>query len=166
MSPFNSPTSSELCDTILHVTSTMLDAPVQQMTLHGATTSAGQWTGCVTISGPFSGGVMVTCPRYFAESMARTFLDEPADKPVSPELAREALAEMTNVVGGNLKALFSPAGSACRLSLPTVSSERGNTQGGKVIFEEWFDCLGVPVCVTVYASRAANESTVLQECTS
>ncbi len=74
-------------------------------------------TGCVHISGDWDGSVFVQCAadhaRLAAEAM---FAADPGT--LSPDEVSDALGELTNMVGGNIKSLL-PAPS--KLSVPSVA---------------------------------------------
>lgn len=72
------------------------------------------WVG---VTGPWSGTVVLTCGRTTAEELSRTLLRSPADEPVDRDDVADAMGELANVVGGNIKALL-PAPSV--LGLPAV----------------------------------------------
>jgi chemotaxis protein CheX len=73
-------------------------------------------TGCVHIDGAWNGAALVECELPLARRLtAALFAREPAD--LALDEVRDALGEITNMVGGNLKALLP---SPSRLSLPTV----------------------------------------------
>jgi hypothetical protein len=77
------------------------------------------WTGCVRVEGPFCGAVTVTASARLARRLGKIMFEE--EEP-SVEDARDAFAEFTNVIGGNLKALLSMlVGETCRLCLPVVA---------------------------------------------
>jgi chemotaxis protein CheY-P-specific phosphatase CheC len=80
-----------------------------------------RWTGCVMLEGRFRGVVTVSASRELALRIGgRMFAAEPAD--LSDDQARDAFAEFTNVIGGNLKALISTqVGQTCSLCLPFVA---------------------------------------------
>jgi chemotaxis protein CheX len=71
----------------------------------------------VVVSGPWTGAVVLSCARATAEELSRTLLGEPETQPVASEDVADALGELANVVGGNVKALL-PAPSV--LGLPEV----------------------------------------------
>lgn len=71
----------------------------------------------VEVTGPWSGAVVLTCGRTTAEELSRTLLRGPVGGAVAPEDVTDALGELANVVGGNIKALL-PAPSI--LGLPGV----------------------------------------------
>ena len=70
----------------------------------------------VEVSGPWTGAVVLTCGRATAADLAGILLGAPADELASEDIA-DALGELANVVGGNVKALL-PAPSV--LGLPEV----------------------------------------------
>jgi len=73
-------------------------------------------TGCVHIDGAWNGSALVECELPLARRMTAVLFGRPEDE-VSVDDVRDALGEITNMIGGNVKALL-PAPS--RLSLPTV----------------------------------------------
>ncbi len=73
----------------------------------------------VTVAGPWTGTVVLTCSRTTAEDLARCLLAEHAPPVVDAEDIADALGELANVVGGNVKAVL-PGPSA--LGLPAVGS--------------------------------------------
>ncbi len=106
----------------------------------------------VHISGAWDGSVLVQLPRPLALQLAGTmFASDPAA--VTPEELRDAMGEIANMIGGNLKAVL-PAPS--RLSLPSHAMEG---LGGEVVHvngaSERVDlaCEGAFVVVTVSRPR-------------
>jgi CheY-specific phosphatase CheX len=98
------------------------------------------WTGCIAIDGAFKGTVTLTCPKQFAFDLARKMLDM-SEEETTEEAARDALAELTNVVGGNVKSLISSLiGDTCRLTLPIVALGDLHVAGGRLREEVWFRC--------------------------
>jgi chemotaxis protein CheX len=73
-------------------------------------------SGCVSIDGAWNGAVIVECELSLARRITEALL-APPDGHVSAEDVSDALGEITNIVGGNIKALLPPPS---RLSLPTV----------------------------------------------
>jgi chemotaxis protein CheX len=79
--------------------------------------NTGEWmTGTVRISGEWHGTVSVSAPAALVRQSAARMLDM-AEDAVGPDDMRDALGEIANVLGGNLKSLM-PAPT--RLSLPEV----------------------------------------------
>ena len=73
-------------------------------------------TGIVQISGGFAGAVHLICGRSVVKRAAAQMFSVPEDE-LSDDDLRDALGELTNMVGGNVKTLL--PGSEF-LSLPTV----------------------------------------------
>ena len=74
-------------------------------------------TGCVHVSGEWTGSVFLQCDLAVAEAAAEAmFAADPGS--LSPEEVSDALGELTNMVGGNVKSLL-PAPS--KLSVPSIA---------------------------------------------
>ena len=79
------------------------------------------WTACVGIGGGWCGIVTVACPMELARRGAARILG------VTPALvddsaAQDLLAELANILGGNLKGIMASAlGQPCHLALPVVA---------------------------------------------
>jgi chemotaxis protein CheX len=73
----------------------------------------------VDIAGPWNGTVVLTCGRSTAEELSRCLLAEHAPPVLDDEDIEDALGELANVVGGNVKAVL-PGPSV--LGLPEVGS--------------------------------------------
>jgi chemotaxis protein CheX len=71
----------------------------------------------VDVVGPWKGVVVLTCGRSTAEQLSRQMLKEHAPPVIDDEDIEDALGELANVVGGNVKAVL-PGPSA--LGLPEV----------------------------------------------
>lgn len=78
----------------------------------------------VEINGAWAGAVHVTCTASAAESIARIMLMLGGEEEASREDVEDALGEVVNVIGGNVKALVEPP---TKLSLPSV--QRGPAPG-------------------------------------
>ena len=73
----------------------------------------------VHVAGPWNGIVVLTCGRSTAEQLSRELLKKHAPPVIEDEDIEDALGELANVVGGNVKAVL-PGPSA--LGLPEVGS--------------------------------------------
>lgn len=104
-------------------------------------------TGFVRITGAWGGAVVLHCPTPLARRIAATIFDVEPDK-VSAVQVVDALGELVNMTGGNIKGLL-PQPS--KLSLPTVvtSAARHHVPDGKTISQLTFACGGDPFQVTV-----------------
>jgi chemotaxis protein CheX len=107
---------------------------------------ARQLTGAVRISGAWEGAVTVDCPYALAHRTAAAMLGaEPADE---ADVA-DALGEVANMAGGNIKALL-PGPS--ELSLPVVTERAGPAAPASgVLTRLGFACQGLPLTITVTA---------------
>src|SRR5207253_367907 len=63
------------------------------------------------------GAVWLRCPEALARDVAGFLFGRPPDEVEKDDL-RDALGELANIIGGNLKALMS---GVCRLGLPTTA---------------------------------------------
>lgn len=73
---------------------------------------------CVQITGGWQGAIVLACPETFAVKAAAKMFDLAPDA-CSITDAQDAIAELTNMIGGNLKGLL-PLDEPCQLSLPAV----------------------------------------------
>lgn len=112
--------------------------------------------GCVRVSGGWNGAVTIECGESIARDAAATMFG------VAPKLAgsaeiRDAIGELVNMTGGNVKALLPPVTA---LALPTVvEGVSGATvlPGAEVVTEVAFVCEGQPLVVRLLrATRPAN----------
>jgi CheY-specific phosphatase CheX len=105
----------------------------------GAAPPEETWTGSISITGGFNGAVSLTCSPKFAHRAAKiVFGDECAG---DDAFALDILAELTNVVGGNIKGLFSDTtGSTCAMSIPSVSAGKVFHPASTQIAQLWADC--------------------------
>src|SRR5262249_50074130 len=62
-------------------------------------------TGCIPLTGGWTGVVLLHCHRDLARQAAAVMF-EMAGEALPEELVRDGLGELTNMLGGNLKALF------------------------------------------------------------
>jgi chemotaxis protein CheX len=105
--------------------------------------------GCVTVSGAWQGSVLLACPARLARMAASAMFDRPADALDDQEVA-DALGELTNMVGGNIKSLI-PGPS--RLSMPAVTAGGSLTvrvPGAALLGTVSLACDGLPLTVSVW----------------
>jgi CheY-specific phosphatase CheX len=144
---------SDLCEIVDAVVSTMLHTnavPMPEGTSSSALGSGDVWSGHVKISGAFSGVIVLTCTQQFAHHAARSIFGESNPK---DEDAKDALAELTNVTGGNVKCLMSNlVASTCQLSLPEVTRGAFAVPGARKLRELWATCAGHKLGISVLAA--------------
>lgn len=112
-------------------------------------------TGCVQVVGTWRGAVMLQCPMSLASTLTEQMFRSGSAPSVDD--VRDALGELTNVIAGNVKALF-PGTS--QLSLPAVAVgsdyEMGVIDAGAATTVA-FTCDGEPLTVTLFEGTHNGE---------
>lgn len=106
-------------------------------------------TGRVEISGAWNGVVLLHGSSQLAESAASMIFANGAPG-VTEQDKLDAMYELTNIIGGNIKSLL-PESS--HLSLPSVeftAPDRLTVSGATHMSELVFDCQGQPLFVNVW----------------
>ncbi len=110
-------------------------------------------SGRVDLSGAWEGTVTVDCSRELARRLAGTLFDLDPGR-VSGGDILDAMGEIVNITGGNVKALLP---GPCALSLPAVS-DAGGPAGERpdrpLVARAAFECDGQPFWVIVRGRRA------------
>ena len=109
--------------------------------------------GCITVTGEWQGSVLLACPAQLARMAASAMFDLPAAQ-LDDEQVADALGELTNMIGGNIKSLI-PGPS--RLSMPTVTVGASSTvpaPGAALLSTVSLACEGLPLTVSVWRMRA------------
>jgi CheY-specific phosphatase CheX len=115
-------------------------------------TAGPTFDGIVTIAGDWHGAVVVQVSRTLALRIARILFGG-GDSMPTPEDMQDAVGEITNMTGGNIKGLLP---GDCHLSLPTVvegSDYRLRTPGAEVVRQVAFTCGGQAAVVRMIAAR-------------
>ncbi len=121
------------------------DAPEELFPPGSATT-----TGLVTLSGEWTGAIAVQCSVAAARRFAAAMFLADDPETMEPDEVNDAMAELTNMTGGNIKNLL-PA--AAKLGIPSVTEGTGYTlriPRALPVHKLVYDCNGDPVLVTVY----------------
>lgn len=111
--------------------------------------SAAVLAGCVHVTGAFTGAVALLCSDALARRVAAEIFDVERAL-VTLEQTQDAVGELVNMTGGNLKALL-PEPSA--LSLPAVAQGTdfaARLPGSHLVARVGFDCDGELLVVTVH----------------
>jgi chemotaxis protein CheX len=118
--------------------------PTEDVPLPGRT-----MTGCVHVSGEWQGSVFLQCSAEHAQGAAEAmFAADPGS--LSDDEISDALGELTNMVGGNIKSLL-PAPSS--LSVPSVAAGESYTirvPGAVLIETVALTCSAGPVHITLW----------------
>lgn len=112
--------------------------------------SAGHPTldGIINIAGDWQGTVAVQVPRALAAIIAARMFRLGDQQPTIEDM-QDALGEITNMTGGNIKALLP---GQCVLSLPAVIEGRAYTirvPSSHVVTKVAFECAGFPALVSL-----------------
>ena len=109
--------------------------------------------GCIHVTGPEGGVVTLECPEALARDTAAAMFQLPVAD-VSAAEAQDALGELTNIMGGNLKAVLC---EGHQLSLPTVvegSDFRTRFIGTRLAARVGFDCSGKRLVASFFREGA------------
>ena len=113
------------------------------------------FTGCVQITGAWEGAVTVHCSEALAKALtAAMFMVDPED--TTAEEVADALGELANMVGGNVKALLP---EPCRISLPAVADGmdyRLSVPGARPVTAVTWTSDGEPLMVRLLERRTAD----------
>ena len=144
---------AELISITESVWSSLLDLPLDlrvpgQSGPNGGHADGRSYTGIIHVTGSWEGAVTVHCSEVLARIVtAAMFGTEPHE--TSSEEVADALGELANMVGGNVKALL-PEG--CRISLPTVADGiryRLSVPGTVPLTAVTWTCQGEPLMVRI-----------------
>ncbi len=96
--------------------------------------------GCIQITGAWNGTVTINYPMSLAKQVATIMFDLKGE-PVEEDLIQDALGELTNMTGGNIKSLL-PEPSY--LSLPAVAVTKNSMRvpGSELVSKITFQCNG------------------------
>lgn len=111
--------------------------------------SGGTVEGHVHISGVWTGTLVFQCSEAVARRAAHLMFGPNEDHGTRQDV-QDAVGELANMIGGNLKSLMSPDG--CYLSLPTVIEGRDYTvrmSGTRVVARQVFESDREPIVVTL-----------------
>jgi len=113
-------------------------------------------TACVQLNGAWDGSVLLYCTAKLARNAAAVMFGmEPAG--MSDEDIEDALGELANMTGGNMKALLP---QPCELSLPAVVEGidyRFVVPGSRVLSHVLLGCRGEPFLVTLLEKEGREE---------
>lgn len=111
--------------------------------------------GLINITGAWQATVALQIPRPLAERVAAAMFLLEGTSPTAEDM-QDAVGELTNMLGGNIKALLE---GDCHLSLPAVVEGRGYTvrvPSSHVAERVAFECDGHPAVVTLMAMAPAH----------
>ena len=140
---------NEICQITEGVWSDLLGMGVSRIAEAGSQNGRDQiLTGSVRIKGAWQGEVLLRCSAELAR-LAAVVMFRVERENVAADQIRDAVGELTNMTGGNLKALLPPP---CKISLPAVTEENNgkpSVPGSEIRSHLSFQCQGQPFSVTV-----------------
>jgi chemotaxis protein CheX len=101
-----------------NVFSTMIERSIEVSQDHALTADQNPITGCVQIAGQWNGAVMIQTTDALARKVASTMLAMEEGE-VNATDCEDSIAELTNMIGGNIKSLVE---GPSILSLPSVTT--------------------------------------------
>ena len=107
--------STEVIDVVRNIWQSLLNEEIEPSFVQDEH-SEGFLTGFIQITGGWNGAVVCTASARLVRQVACTLFGIDEDS-LTPDLLQDALAELTNMVGGNLKALLPGPSYLC---LPAV----------------------------------------------
>jgi CheY-specific phosphatase CheX len=131
----------EICDYTKNIWKSILSLDVEPAQ-NGAGDSENNYAlaGCIQITGAWNGTVTMHYPMPLAKKVASIMFDLNGG-PVENELIQDALGELTNMTGGNIKSLLP---EPCFLSLPAVAltDSAMRVPGSELVSKITFQCNG------------------------
>lgn len=111
--------------------------------------------GCIQITGDWQGALTLHCTGPLARAATSAMFDmEPEE--VDDSLIQDAIGELTNMLGGNLKGLL-PGTS--RLSMPSVAEGSGcriSVSRSVVLKQAAFQCEGGAMLIVVHGPEVSE----------
>ncbi|MFN3587628.1 MAG: chemotaxis protein CheX [Moraxellaceae bacterium] len=117
----NLPAHEHICDITENVWTGFLDLPLAR---RNAQERPCEYESCIRVEGAWNGEVRVACSRQLAQRVATAMFHSPGQD-ICEEFCVDALNEIANIIGGNVKALLP---SPSRLGLPAF--HHGEAAGG------------------------------------
>jgi len=144
----------QLIETIWTV---VLDCNVQSVPVPASHRDAASvLTSMVEFTGEWEGMLALECPEGFVRQAA-ALMFEIDQELVTVEQLEDSLCELTNIVGGNLKALLPPS---THLGLPFVAKDTNSSQAlprARVLTRLAYETSGFVFLVTIFSGFAASE---------
>jgi CheY-specific phosphatase CheX len=147
--PVDSVDPEAVHDVVNAIWTAMLELGVEAVPANTAASTGDAVVGTVSIRGGWNGWVEVTGTGRLAGLASSAMLQAPLDE-LEPGDIWDGWAELTNMIGGSIKALL-PEPSV--LSLPTVTNGSALRPGGPSGLATHFESAGEPLTVRVVASN-------------
>lgn len=149
--------TDSVASVVQEVWSSMLGMGVDGASENKATTlGTSGLSGSVRFRGGWDGAVFLDCSSELARTMAAGMFGTQPDDLTTEEI-HDALGELVNIIGGNLKHLLPPP---CQLQLPAVHEEEHPdraTAPGRLVTEVGFTCDSETFRVSLVESQVAAD---------
>jgi chemotaxis protein CheX len=140
------PSADDLEVITREVWTSFLDGDPSGLVAGGEAGTGEQITGCVHLSGAYTGSIMLQCsPPAARDAAAALFSMAPGD--VTQTELVDAIGEIANMVGGNVKSML-PGPSM--LSLPSVVQGQLSVPGAQVVRSVQLVWRAEPLTVTLW----------------
>jgi len=128
------------------ICSTLLGFEVQP--LPGSYAASPTQTASVQVTGKWNGAIVLSLPPTLVDTLTETLFSLESGK-ASIEDKKDAVGELINMIGGNIKALL-PA--PCVLSVPLLALEGHTMQfpSTEMVTHCQFDCHGKPFALSLF----------------
>ncbi len=118
--------STKVPDSVINVFNTMLSMDVHVSHTVGQSALEGMRTvGAVSFAGDAMGLINIHVTSQFSRQMAAVMLDMDINEVDDESDVNDVIGELSNIVGGNLKSIFSDVGLRCELSTPSITRGSG-----------------------------------------
>jgi flagellar motor switch protein FliN len=113
---------SSLGDSIVELFDTMLSLDVERSDREPFEADEDfRVMGSIDFTGHIKGGIQFQVPKLFGRMMAAAVRGEELEQIQDVETVKDVIGEMTNILGGHLKAAFGDAGFPCQISTPSLT---------------------------------------------
>ncbi len=114
--------STRVPDSVINVFDTMLSMNVQvSQTIAQSALEGTRTVGAVSFAGDAMGLINIHVTDQFSRQMASVMLDMDINDVDAETDVNDVIGELSNIVGGNLKSIFSDVGLRCELSTPSIT---------------------------------------------
>jgi chemotaxis protein CheX len=140
------PSADDLEVITREVWTSFLDGDPSGLVAHSSEMPDDKITGCVYLTGAYTGSIMLQCSPPAARNAAAALFSIAPDS-VTPTEVVDALGEIANMVGGNVKSML-PGPST--LSLPCVVQGELSVPGARIVREVQLAWRAQPLFVSLW----------------
>ena len=138
------------------VCSTLLGFEVQPLPGNYKTSPTDTFTGSVQITGKWNGALLLSLPSSLVNTLTETLFSLEPGK-ASTEDRKDAVGELINMIGGNIKALLP---QPCTLSVPLLGEEGHDLYFPctEIVTHCQFECQGKTFALSLYEEVKTSKS--------